>query len=188
MILRIFPKFSFAFLLIGFFAGVFLIPRQTSSSSKSFAQIEKSLVTLRLSPSSGRFSVGKEAILSILLENIQGRVVDGVDIKLRFDPKKILVTEIIPNQEDFMAFPVEKVDSEKGTVFISALSFWDKPLLGGERPVEIAKLRLLPLTLGEASLSFDFSPGLTTDINVAEHQTNFDILEEVEGGRYELSE
>lgn len=161
-------------------------PKQIRFSPKSFAQTEESLVTLKLLPSTGNFLVGEEKTLAIFLENIQNKAIDGVDIKLRFDPKKIQVTQIVPNDKVFMAFPAQEVNDEKGIILISALASWNEPLLGWEQPIEIAKVRFLVLSSGTADFDFDFTPHLTTDSNVAEHKTNLDILESANKGSYQL--
>lgn len=188
MIFRLTNKAFFALVLIGILPWIFLASKQVGSSPEFFTQTEQPLVTLRLSPSFGGFSVGEEVTLAILLENINGRAIDGVDVKLRFDPQKLQVAEVVPNQKDFMAFPAQKVDVDKGLIMISALASWDDPLVGRKGSVEIAELRLLPLARGEVGLAFDFAPGLTFDSNVAQHQTNLDMLGEVEGGRYQIEE
>lgn len=138
-------------------------------------------VSLSLSPSSGNYSFSPTSTtpIGIVLDSA-GKSVDGVDVIIGFDPKKVqVVGSKVATTNLFTEFPQNTVDNVRGQIRFSALTFNSRPVTG-----IIGTFALRPVSAGTASLTFDFTLGSTKDSNVAEHGTAKDVLGKVENGKY----
>lgn len=137
--------------------------------------------SLALSPATGdyTFAVGTSYPVGIVLDSA-GKTIDGVDIVINFDPTKARVEGTsLSTTSIFEQYPQNEVDNARGIIKLSGLTFTPKPLTG-----IITTFRFQPLVKGEVNFTFSFTPGATTDTNIADHDTAKDILGSVENGRY----
>lgn len=144
-----------------------------------------SSATLALSPASGTFVVNTPFDVGIYL-NTNGAKVDGVDIKLNFEPAKLEAQQISPDTSVFPDFPTKTINATTGKITISATAAVGSPY-SNTTATKMVTIRFKPLTAGSTSVSFDFTAGATTDSNVVENQTNLDILTAVTNANYTLS-
>lgn len=137
----------------------------------------KEPVLLFLSPSERQLPVGEKFQADVVLSTVEKSVI-GIDVILKYDSEKLEVLEIIPGQV-FDFYP--RLEKENGQIFISAVNHQEKVFSGQGI---LAQLTLQGKAAGEAKLKFDFTPGETTDSNVALENSQKDALEEVRNGVY----
>lgn len=117
--------------------------------------------------------------LGIVLDS-DGKTVDGADVVINFDPTKVQVVDTkVATTTLLEQYPLNSVDNVKGKIRYSGLTFNFKPITG-----IIGTFKFRPLGKGEVNFTFDFTPGATTDSNIAEHATAQDILKTVTNGSY----
>jgi hypothetical protein len=139
------------------------------------------VASFTLSPATGDYTFnGKTTYPVGIILDSAGKSVDGVDVIINFDPKKVAVegSKIAPTNV-FEESPANVVDNVNGQIRLSSLTFKARPVTG-----IIATFQIKPLARGTANFTFQFSPGSTTDSNVAEHGTAKDVLGKVENGKY----
>ena len=170
-------------LAIILFLPLLLLP--TISYLLSTPVLAASSATLALSPASGTFTVNTPFDVGVYL-NTNGAKVDGVDIKLNYEPAKMEAQTITPDTSIFPDFPTKTINATEGKITISATAAVGSPY-SNTSPTKIVTIRFKPLTTGSTSITFDFTAGATTDSNVVENQTNLDILTAVTNANYTLS-
>lgn len=107
-----------------------------------------------------------------------GRLVDGVDALIKFDPKVLEATSgAIKKGIIFTEYPLLSVDPKAGLVKISAISS-AKSFSGIG---VLANISFKAKSSGTAKLMIDFEKDQTTDSNVVEAQSTKDVLDEVFG-------
>ncbi len=162
--------------------GVAVLTVNSRNAGNEVAQIQKTaqasdhLPALSLSPDKMTydFSPGRTYSVGVILESV-GKEIDGVDVAIRFDPKKVRVTSTsVTPTALFERYPSNLVcnrvgDSNgkctaAGVIKFSGLSFNPQKISG-----VIGTFSFEPLTKGEANFTFDFTPGATTDSNIAVH-------------------
>src|SRR3989344_3759616 len=105
-----------------------------------------------------------------------GRLIDGVDALIKFDPKVLEATSgAIKKGIIFAEYPLSSVDSKAGLVKISAISS-TKSFSGIG---VLANISFKAKSAGIAKLMIDFEKDQTTDSNVVEAQSSKDVLDEV---------
>ena len=139
-----------------------------------------SAATLGLSPSSGAVQVGQNLAVQIKLDT-GSQAIDGADVSfLNYDPtmlevQQVLAGSLMPNT------PVNTVNATAGKIRFSQVT------TGGQTaPANgtLATLTFKALKIGTATLTLDFTPGFTTDSNIA--QVGTDILTAVTNGSYTI--
>lgn len=139
---------------------------------------------LNLAPQPGR---GKIALLSdqnqvkvgdsvaVKVEVTSPTPSDGVDLVLKFDPNILRVSESdIQKGTIFPQYPLVSVDPT-GVVRVSGIASGPKGGFTGKGI--LATINFRAIKLGVSKLSLDFTPGSTTDSNIAAGSK--DLLEEV---------
>ena len=144
-----------------------------------------SSATLALSPASGTFVVNIPFDVGVYL-NTNGANVDGVDIKLSYEPARFEAQLITPETSIFPTFPTKTINATTGKITVSATAAVGSPY-SNTTATKMVTVRFKPLTTGSTTLTFDFTAGATTDSNVVENQTNLDILTAVTNANYTLS-
>lgn len=133
---------------------------------------------LRLSPTSGVLVPGELVELSILLST-NGAKVDGVDAVLRYNPRMLKVSRVEKGTL-FEEYVQESVDEAEGRIKLSGLTFDPLPKSG-----TLGTILFEILKEGTTTVFFEFTPGSTTDSNVAlSGAGGVDILKEVKNGKY----
>ena len=151
-------------------------PAQNLSASAS-----EDLPSMTLSPDESTFTYipGQSYPIGILIDSM-GKSVDGVDVIILFEPSRVTVVgDRVTAGSVFTDVPLNKVDNTVGKVRFSALTFDAKPVNG-----ILGTFRIMPKSAGEVNLTFDFTPGATTDSNMAEHGTADDVLGKVVNAKY----
>ncbi len=139
--------------------------------------------SLSLSPDSQTYAYvsGQSTQVGILVDS-GAKSIDGVDVVISFDPTAAQVVETKINPTTLLPeVPLNKVDNATGKIRFSALTFEAKPVAG-----ILGMFAFKPLKKGEVNFSFDFTPGVTTDSNIAEHATAADVLGKVTNGTYQF--
>ena len=175
---------GFLVLVLSLAVGVLTVTKGgsiPSSSQNVMTKAAEVTATLTLSPSSGEYEVspGSSFPVGVIVDSA-GKSVDGIDTIINWDPKMARVEDgRVVASNLFEQYMVNSVDNVKGQIKLGALTFTAKPVNG-----VVGTFRVTPLTEGSANFSFQFTPGATTDSNVAEHGTAKDILGRVENARF----
>jgi hypothetical protein len=159
-----------------------VIPLSLFVGAKEALAASASLV---LSPSSG--TVGVNAVFDVgLYLNTNGAQIDGMDAKIIYEPGKLEAQSISPDLNVFADYPTQTINATSGRITLQGNAPSSSPYANNGL-VQVATLRFKTLTEGTTSLRIDFTPGATTDSNVAEHGTNLDILSSVTNAAYTIS-
>lgn len=146
-------------LLVGIGAGVFLV-RQRQELRKDAAPA----TTLSFQPSQGSFKVGETFSLAVAVDTAQNTAT-AADLRITFDPKKLILTEFKPGT--FLPVPLQapKVDNSQG---VATAIFGAQP---GNLPQGKGGLGTLVFQSREAgATSVTFSP--QTEITGKDETTN----------------
>lgn len=145
---------------------------------------------LRLSPSSGSFGVGSVFTVSIVLDTA-GAAVQGVDVdRLHYNPSLLEVLDDNPSQSGVQItagalMPVtvaNSVDAAGGRILFSQITTGGTNFSGSGT---LAQIRFLARATGSANVAIDFTPGSTSDSNVA--SLGQDVLSSVGNGSYTIT-
>lgn len=167
-------------LVLSLAVGVLTVTSRSSSQNLSTKATLES-ASLSLSPQNGdyTFTPGTFYPVGILVDSAD-KSIDGVDVVINYDPAKVKIVEpTLATTSLFEQYPLNSVNNVKGEIKLGGATFSDKPVTG-----IVATFRFQPLLKGEVNFTFSFTPGATTDSNVAEHTTAKDILGKVENGRF----
>ena len=147
--------------------------RNTTLSQNLSTKAAAENATLALSPASGDYTMDTKTSYPVgIILNSGGREIDGVDIIINFDPKKVTVEgTTVTTTNSFEQYLVNKIDNVAGKIRLSALTFTAKPVTG-----IVGTFRFRPVVRGAVNFNFEFTPGATTDTNVADHASAKDIL------------
>lgn len=154
------------------------IPRPVSSEVEGGA-------VLSLSPDSGQITAGETVFVKINLDT-GGQATDGTRAVLRFDPSLLQVEDVNYEIAVYANYPVKKIDNETGRVVVSGIINPNEDPFQGQGV--LATLKVKGLKAGWAALSFDFTPGETTDSNVALTKSGEDLLVKTAGAVYTVDE
>lgn len=138
---------------------------------------------LQLSPPGGTLDVDETMDVKINLSLSSGESVSGVDAELTFDNDKLQVTTI-EESSLFNTYPISTYSNDNGTIQVSGITETGSSLSDGGT---LATLTFKGKSSGTAAVTFDFTSGSTTDSNVAEADTDTDLLESVVNGSYTVS-
>lgn len=168
-------------LVLSLALSVLLVARRGGTPQNIGSRAGEQVASLMLSPTTGdyTFSPNTDYPVGIVVDTA-GKVVDGVDVVINFDPARVQVvgTRVEPTTI-LEEYPLNKIDNTKGEIKFSALTFNPKALAG-----VAGTFRFRPLARGEVNLTINFTPEATTDSNIAEHGTAKDILGKVLNGSY----
>lgn len=154
---------------------------ELANSQKVQTQASSAAPTISLSPANGNFafSAGQAYPVGIVVDSV-GKSIDGVDVVISYDPTKVQIVGGKVNPSNVLPeVPLNTVDSTKGKIRFSALTFDPKPLTG-----IVGTFSFKPLTKGEVNFTIDFTSGATTDSNIAEHGSAVDVLSGVTNATY----
>lgn len=140
--------------------------------------------SLTLSPAKGRFKLGQEFSIDIIL-NAAGQEINAADAVLSFNPQVLQVVEIKPGQV-FPLYPRKNVDLEKNQIQITGV----KAKKDGQvftKPLKFATIIFKGKVPGQAKLNFVFSKGKTTGSTIIKAEGSENILNKVYNGKYEIN-
>jgi LPXTG-motif cell wall-anchored protein len=138
---------------------------------------------LQLSPPGGTVGVDGTIQVKINLSLASGESVSGVDAELTFDENKLQVTAV-QDGTLFPTYPVSTYSNTEGTIAVSGLAQTGSSVTAGGT---LATITFKGKSGGTAAVTFDFTSGSTTDSNVAQKDTDTDLLESVVNGSYTVS-
>lgn len=139
--------------------------------------------TLQLSSSSQNLTIGDTVTVNVLLDT-QGQAIDGVDLHyinynpyfLQLQNAQVTPGTLMPNTL------INSVDSTNGKIDFSQITSPGSTYKGSGT---LATMTFKALVAGNTSLTLDFTPGATTDSNVASQGT--DILSSVTNANFTIS-
>ena len=139
--------------------------------------------SLQLTPN--QTVVGSEArdVQTTIMLEAKNRKIAGVDIVITYEPLFVAIDDIaVANALETVA--LKKIDTKNGRIYLSLVA-----QAGGyiEGDYALATVLWHPLTEGDTSFTFDYTPGFTEDTNVAEFATGNDVLTSVVNARYVIS-
>lgn len=177
---------GFLVLVLSMFVAVMTVSNRNATDNLAATQnlstkAAEQMASLALSPSSGDYNYTLNATypVGIVLDSA-GKSVDGVDVIIRFDPKKAqVVSSRVATTNLFEEFPQNLIDNNLGRVRFSALTFNSRPVTG-----IIGTFTFKPLAKGIVDFTFDYTVGSTKDSNIAERGSARDILGQVTNGSY----
>ena len=182
---------SFLLLVGGLVAAAILVQKKQLIEKKAAGEN----AGLEL-PSSLSIVVDEEFDIPVML-NTDGASIVGADIILNFDKNLLQLIDIIPHPENsslktflpldengnFRKQEILNQANQSGKIEFGAVSFdWSgesilsgfNGTLGPTNP--LTDLRFRTLNIGQTSVSFDFTPGSTTDSNLVKETEAVDIL------------
>jgi hypothetical protein len=167
----------------------FLIKKPASpQKTANLPQEHKQIVKLSLAALQKEYKVGDEIKVSVFIDS-GGRIVDGLDVILRYNPAYLEVEggEKFLDSSDsvFSVFPSSKIDPQKGKIVFSALATPPKGKFEGKG--RVASISFKAKKKGETEISFVFAPSSTIDTNVSSFSESKDILEKVENLKLKIN-
>lgn len=146
---------------------------------------------LWLEPSEGEFS--GQFTVDIFVQTL--KPIDGLDVRLLYPKDQLSILDqdkekggIQVEVGKFDEYPINKVDEGQGLILLSGIVLGKaEEIVPLNQPFLVGRVTFNIVAPGEANLSFDFQPGLTTDSNVAEKGTAKDILKEVQGATFKIT-
>lgn len=138
-------------------------------------------VVLKFSPDEGTYKKGEFNTTTLVL-SVPNNEIAGMDVEFSYDLEQIEIIRIRPNSE-MKYIPQNKDSIEPGIMKFSLLI---KPGLAVKGVQELATIEWRAVEIGDTSVVFNFTPGITTDSNVAEFGTGKDVLEVVRNATYTI--
>lgn len=177
---------GFLVLVLSMVVAVFTVSQRSSKNNLATTQnlntkAAEQIASLSFSPATGgyNYSSGATYPVGIILDSA-GKSVDGVDVIVKFDPKKVqVVSSKVATTSLFQEFPQNMIDNVLGQIKFSALTFNSRPVTG-----IVGTFTFRPLAKGTVDLTFDYTFGATRDSNIAEHGSAKDLLGQVTNGSY----
>ena len=121
-------------------------------------------------------SQGDTEIVATIIINTAGQGVGGAGARLIFDPYYLTAVRVFPGTI-FTDYPATIIDNTNGTITISGIASSPTDLFNGEG--EFADIVFRSYHAGTSKITFLFTPGSTTDSNIAVMTGNGDILSKV---------
>lgn len=139
---------------------------------------------IELTASKGEFQVGETVSVSVLVST-GGRITEGTDLVLHFDPNVFEATpEGILKGQIYPDYPSLQLDGKQGIVWISGVAAINK--VGYSGTGIFATINFKAKRPGQTKISIEFQKGSTKDSNIIEAQVAEDILEEVSNLELEI--
>ncbi len=139
--------------------------------------------TLSLSPVSGTFNPGCSFSVDLKLDTT-GSSTSGTDAIVKYDNTKLTANSITIGQV-YSDYPAQLIDSQSGKISISGVSSASQTPFSGAGTFATVNFSVLGTApTGATAVTFDFTPGSTTDSNVVDSQTITDVLSSVTNGNY----
>ena len=131
--------------------------------------------SLRLEPELKYISIGETLELEIIM-NTDGEQAAGGDVIITYDPEVVSVVDLLPGKL-FSDYPSATFDNVAGVAKLSGIVASISELFTGEGV--FGRIIVQGKKAGSTELTFDFTPGSTTDSNIAVTYGSGDILAKV---------
>ncbi|MBD3330357.1 hypothetical protein GF354_02395, partial [Candidatus Peregrinibacteria bacterium] len=161
----------------------------------AFASLEASAARFYLSPASGSYTSGCETAVNIVIDT-EGQNSKGADAILNYNPAEI---EIIDQDADmpgvqikagsksiFEIYPYNSVNTSTGKIYLAGASMFSSYKTAGSGDVYGTIIFKSKTGVSSSNISFDFSPGSTTDSNISAVDSS-DLLTGVANGNYSFA-
>ncbi len=174
--------------LITLLVGIVLLRMQRELAMKKTAetptieQKEEVTPTPTMYAMPGKYTIELSKTNISLGENVEdkimfyaeGKVLDGSDVILKFDPEVLTAGDISQKGEYFNHYPREYIDNQKGVIKVSGYTLdLQSPM---DSPVLLFSIPFTAKNSGQTTLSFDFQQRKTNLTTLIEHQTSRNIL------------
>jgi hypothetical protein len=137
--------------------------------------------TLSLSPTAQTVGLNQTFTVNVNLDTAGGRV-DGVDIySLHFSPSVLQVVQVLPGNL-FANTVVNSVNNSTGVISFAQTSAGGTYFSGSG---VLAQITFRSMARGSSNVTFDFTPGSTTDTNVT--YQGIDQLSAVTNAKYTVT-
>lgn len=139
---------------------------------------------IRILPPRINGKVGDTFEVTVQME-ATGRVLDGADVHLKFDPTILEVADLLPGTY-FSQYPRKTIDNVNGTIKVSAFSSLLLPKLSSVQT--LLTLKVKAKRVGSDQLTVVFTQGKTSDSNLVEHKTSLNVLGKAENATIVVGE
>lgn len=139
------------------------------------AKVHAVVPSLLFEPASISAQVGEDFTASIFVETA-GQNISGAGAKIIYDPTYLTAKSIDPT-DLFVDYPATIIDPDNRRLTISGIASSPTDQFSGK--AAFADVTFTPLKTGTSQLTFVFTPGSTTDSNLAVMSDVGDILTEV---------
>jgi len=138
--------------------------------------------SLQLIPNQATVSSNATDIPTTIMIEAKNRKIAGVDIVITYEPLFVAIDDIAV-ADTMETVALKKIDAENGRIYLSLMAQAGGYIEGNHA---LATILWHPLTEGDTSFAFDYTPGLAEDTNVAEFATGNDVLTSVVNARYAI--
>lgn len=179
---------KFKFLTAIFIAGFLLL----SGAFFLFQEAEAQNAYFRLSPGEGSFCQGQVFEIDVRI-GTDNADTNAAEFYIYYDTSMLEVVDVNPSRSGvqihegnvYQSYIDNNVDTEKGEIRLTGFSI-GSPYNSGSGSGSFARIPFRGLNLGQTEVNFGFTPGSTTDSNIAQTVTSVDILSEASGGSYTI--
>ena len=168
--------------------AIFWVKSTKRTPSLTVSQVKKPkehLASLSVSPQNIQTREGDQFTVKVFVDT-QGRLVNGIDAIVVYDPKVLEVVDQPTTGDLFTSLLVNTVDSARGQIILtgSRLSKQSQPLQGTGT---LANISFIAKTAGNTNITLLFDPATTTASNIVEASTNNNILTDVNSATIQIS-
>lgn len=150
----------------------------------SFGQVMAQSASLSMDPNTGTFNRGCPVALNVNIDT-GGADTDGVDAYILYDTSRLTALSVTKGTA-YSEIPGSSIDASAGKVTLSGIADFSKPFKGKGTIATISFNVKENAPTGLTQVNFDFSPGNTSDSNVAQTTSATDILGSVVNGSYTI--
>ncbi len=156
--------------------GWSLTRKFTKTPAQITTQQTQAKSTISLKSSKNSFKIGEN--IPVTIELFSGKVTDGADIILTYDPKKL---QIIPASTKvpvavgnlYNDYPINKVDESTGYIFVSGITSQANGVMANG---VFGTISFKAKAAGSTKISVNFTPNSTVDSNIIENKSAKDLL------------
>lgn len=172
---------GFLVLVLSLAVGVLTVTSRANPNQNLSTKASESNASLSLSPINGTYDLTSKVTYPVgIIMDSGGKAIDGVDVVISYDPAKVkIVDSTVTSASVFENIPANSAAG--GKIRFSGLTFNAKPVSG-----IIGTFRIQPIAKGNVEFSFEFTPGSTTDSNIADHASAQDILGKVTNAKFTI--
>jgi hypothetical protein len=121
--------------------------------------------------------VAGSTVSMMVVADSAGKMINGYDVVLKYDPTLLEFSSFKPLQQDFQVFQVDKTNTAKLTL-TGTKRLNTNPIIFAQ--TQILEVSFKALKKGNASVSFDYAPLSRTDSNLVSSE-NKDVLGSTNG-------
>jgi len=152
----------------------------TAPTKTDTQAIKKENLTGKISLATDKtsYKVGDSIEVTVLYQ-APGKVLDGIDIIVRFDPTVVNALGF-SESHSFKIYPRKDIDNKDGFIRLTALDLASAEPLPPDK-LSLGKIQMQALKGGTAQVNFDFTQGVASKTAMIEAGTSKNILGEAKG-------